>query len=348
MEDISVSKNKKRKSVKKKLDHKNQCLTTHTTNHNHTNDYKHRNSNASSLKTISIKLVPPTQEEYTQQINIANIEKSIDDLNNSDFSKITDDEIFSKLTTIFSFNYDNCAYMMPMQVPYYVVPENTLLYRIRTINSVMKQNEDLWFPPAKFITHMGRLNDINEPILYLTNNILTALKETRINAGQGFYLLFYKVTKPIKLVSISPSYGINSKYKEIEKIIGLFLTKEFSRFIPNNENNRYKVSNIIGKRFFDYRHLEFDGWLYPSAVSVNESCIAVDAEKCTQLLDFLFVATGKMETETDYTLEYPKILSAIKNKLFSITDLIQTGEINNYDSSKISEIRHILVEGLKK
>lgn len=196
-------------------------------------------------------------------------------------------------------------------------------------------------PPCKSYKKMGRLNDINEPILYIADKISTVLEETRINAGEEFYLLFYKVTKPINLINIYPSYGTDSKYKKVEKLIGTFLTKEFSRLVPNTENNRYKVSNVIGKFFFNYKYLGYDGWLYPSAVSENDKCIALDHRKCTELLDFLFVCNGKMETETDYTLENPKILNIKEDRLVSMVELVRTDEINNYDTNKISIISQI-------
>lgn len=295
----------------------------------------------SKPNTISLKIFPPTQEEYMKQIDISRIEKNIDELNNMDFLKVTDADIRQKLMNIFAFNYDNLAYMMPMQVPTYIIPENTLSFRVRTHDSLIEKNENLWFPPAKDIKRMGRLNDINEPILYIADKISTVLKETRITAGEEFYLLFYKVTKPINLINIYPSYGNDSKYKEVEKLIGTFLTREFSRLVPDTENNRYKVSNAIGKFFFDYKHLGYDGWLYPSAVSENEKCIALDHRKCTELLDFLFVCNGKMETETDYTLENPKILNIKEDRLVSMAELVRTGEINNYDTNKTSIISQI-------
>jgi hypothetical protein len=295
----------------------------------------------SKPNTISLKIFPPTQEEYMKQIGISRIEKSIDELSNMDFSKATDADIHQKLMNIFGFNYDNLAHMMPMQVPTCIIPENAILFRVRTHDSLIEKNEDMWFPPAKVIKRMGRLNDINEPILYIADKIFTALKETRINIGEEFYLLFYKVTKPINLISIYPAYGNDSKYKEVEKLVGTFLTREFSRLVPDTENNRYKVSNAIGKFFFDYKHLGYDGWLYPSAVSENEKCIALDHRKCTDLLEFLFVCNGKMETETDYTLENPKILNIQENRLVPLVELVRTGEINNYGTNKISIISQI-------
>jgi hypothetical protein len=295
----------------------------------------------SKPNTISLKIFPPTQEEYMRQTGISRIEKNIDELNNMDFSKATAADIHQKLMNIFAFSYDNLAYMMPMQAPTYIIPENTLLFRVRTHDSLMEKNEDLWFPPAKVIKKMGRLNDNNEPVLYIADKISTVLKETRINAGEEFYLLFYKVTKPISLINIYPSYGNDSKYKKVEELIGTFLTKEFSRLVPDTENNRYKVSNAIGNFFFDYKHLGYDGWLYPSAVSENEKCIALDHRKCTELLYFLFVANGKMETETDYTLENPKILNIKENRLVPMAELVRTGEINNYETNKISNISQI-------
>lgn len=109
----------------------------------------------SKPNTISLKIFPPTQEEYMKQIDISRIKKNIEELNNIDFSKATDADIRQKLMNIFAFNYDSLAYMMPMQAPTYIIPENTLLFRVRTHDSLIEKNEDLWFPPAKVIKKWG-------------------------------------------------------------------------------------------------------------------------------------------------------------------------------------------------
>lgn len=288
---------------------------------------------------ITIGMVPPIESMYLHQLEQK--EQLIERFINSDFKAISDDEIRSNLTVILSYDNGNGAYFMPMNVPTHEIPIDSLLFRIRTIDSSIKCEDDLWYPPSKYISKRGRLNDIHESVLYVTGDIGTALGEMRIEVGQEFYLLFYKVINTIGLIDIFPSQGINSKYKEVEGIVSTFLVDEFSTLVPDNGNERYRVSNMIGKFFYNYQKNELDGWRYPSAVRSGKKSIAIDSKKCKEKLKFLFIAKGKLETEINYTLEHPKVLYTLEDKLYLLSELVKTGDIEQYDVNMIKEINTI-------
>lgn len=285
---------------------------------------------------ITIGMVPPTETIYLQQLKEK--EDFIKQFTNCNFKTISDDEIRSNLIKILSYDNGNGAYFMPMNVPIHGIPTNSLLFRIRTIDSSIKCEDDLWYPPSKHISKRGRLNDINESILYAAEDIGTALGEMRIKVGQEFYLLFYKVINNIGLIDISPCKGISSQYKEIEEIVSTFLVNEFSTFVSDNENERYRVSNMIGKFFYSYQLHGLDGWIYPSAVRCGKKSIAIDVKKSKEKLEFLFIAKGKLETETSYTLEQSKVLNKLEDKLYLLSELVKTGDIERYDMKIIKEI----------
>ncbi|MFJ5768419.1 RES domain-containing protein [Psychrobacillus sp. NPDC093180] len=182
---------------------------------------------------------------------------------------------------------------MPMNIPFIEIPGNSLLYRIRTIDSSIKCESDLWYPPSEYISKRGRLNEKNEPVLYAAEDIGTALAEMRIEVGQEFYLLFFKVIDPIKLIDISHSKGINSQYKEVEEIVSSFLINEFSVLVTDEENARYRVSNLIGKFFYDYKCKNFDGWRYPSAVRSGEKSTVSILKNAKKKWNFFLLPKGR-------------------------------------------------------
>ncbi|WNR43671.1 RES domain-containing protein [Paenibacillus roseipurpureus] len=298
-----------------------------------------KNKSHKNISKITINMTPPSQSVYLHQLKEKH--ELIQELRNTDYSKITNDELRSKLTRILSYSNGNGAYFMPMNVPTHHIPLNSLLYRIRTIDSSIECNDDLWYPPSKNISRRGRLNDINEPVLYVAGDIGTTLGEMRIKVGQEFYLLFYKVKNPISLIDISSSSGMDSRYKKVEEMVGNFLIDEFSIIVPDNDNDRYKISNLIGKCFYNYQVYNLDGWIYPSAVRSGKKSIAIDALKCKEKLSFLFVAKGTLETETNFTLELPKVLNQEDDKLYLLSNLIETGDIEYYDSKALNDIETI-------
>ena len=294
---------------------------------------------SSMRKKITIGMDPPLQSMYLHQLKEK--KDTIKKLTSSDFKTISDDQIKSKLTKILFYDNGNGAYFLPMNIMTHEVPINSLLFRIRSIDSLIQCDDDLWYPPSKYIPKRGRLNEINEPVLYVAGDIGTALGEMRIKVGQEFFLLFYKVINPVKLIDISSSSGSNSNYKEIEELISNYLIDEFSTLVLDNENERYKVSNVIGKFFYEYKSKGLDGWRYPSAIRSGKKSIAIAAEKSKEKLHFLFIAKGKLETETNYTLEQPKILNKIEDKLYLLSELVKTEEIYQYDMNLVKDIETI-------
>jgi hypothetical protein len=123
----------------------------------------------------------------------------------------------------------------------------------------MKEENHAWNRPAKG-TEMGRLNDVNESVLYLAFYMETAIKETKIKNGDRFWIIVYDILEDINVVSIGGKTLGKDRKTALYNIIADFLKDEFTRNVSDGMEYEYKVSNHIGNFLYDYTHSELDGW----------------------------------------------------------------------------------------
>ncbi|WP_413479884.1 hypothetical protein [Carnobacterium maltaromaticum] len=300
--------------------------------------------------TITNKM--PTEKDYLNQINnrrkkIKQSEKKLINLSEKD---ATDENISSLLRNILAFDFGNGSHLIPGNSSYIKIKENQMLYRIRPQNTKMDSKSDAWYPPKECISYLGRLNDINESVLYVADEIETVLKECKIKTGDSFHLIVYKIITEISLIDISSIYLEGSQYPKVSFMVSDFLSTIFSLNVKEHENYKYKISNQIGKFFFPYSIHNFDGWSYPSAVIHNKKSIALNPESCDSKLRIAFVTNGKLVkegTEVKLIINSPKFINT-HNELVSL-NVKEFNNDKNYlnkmllemISNKIKNIEHI-------
>lgn len=99
---------------------------------------------------------------------------------------------------------------------------------------------ELWYPPAKSISKLGRLNEAGQPRLYAAQDGVTALLEMRPRAGDVFSLLVIKTREtvylPVTLLGLARSRNgatiknggsVEDYYDEIRKVL---TKRQYERF----------------------------------------------------------------------------------------------------------------------
>lgn len=298
--------------------------------------------------TISATSKMPTEEDYLKQIDdrqkkIKESEKKLLNLNESD---ATDEHIRSLLQDILSFDTGNGIFVTPSTCSISKVEANKFLFRIRHIDSKMETMTDAWYPPEKYISRLGRLNDINESVLYIADDIETAMMECRTRIGDRFHLIVYKTIQDINLIDITASYVPKTQYSKLSFLISDFLSTIFSLNVKENENYKYKISNQIGKFFFSYSMHNLDGWAYPSAVMENKKSIALNPKSCDKKLRISFVAQGHLKEKSLVVGSYKYLNSS--NELIRVNKTTGLNElITEFLSKHIKNTEEILKDTLE-
>lgn len=117
--------------------------------------------------------------------------------------------------------------------------KGSYLYRARKLsssnaNEIKKWNSnDYGAPPDKVITNYGRLNEIEESILYLCTNSLHTLKEIKYTSdtSEPVVISAFKIKEDFKSVRIDNDSGTNLEHsneeKEIQKLYLDFILELF-------------------------------------------------------------------------------------------------------------------------
>lgn len=66
----------------------------------------------------------------------------------------------------------------------------------------MQNEQDIWAPPETKVTKMGRLNQVNESVLYAAAQVTNAIYETSCNEGDLFFLMVYENIKQMRVSQI--------------------------------------------------------------------------------------------------------------------------------------------------
>lgn len=194
-----------------------------------------------------------------------------------------------------------------VDIPHAVIPmssslysRDTILFRVRKIASPEYQYtiQDFWEPPKEVI-RPGRLNQDGEQMLYCSvDNSRTALKEARINVGDTYIIIFYRVKDKISVNKI----GFDLR-TDILKIVNEFFGK--------SGEAAYKLSEKLAKMYkLDY----CDGWIYPSVLHEKGINICLDLSAKTKL-DLVAVHECKRLEESDKYLSILDINSGSVSRL---------------------------------
>jgi len=259
------------------------------------------------------------------KISINELTTKIETYRNFDFSKISDEDLFNEILNVLLIDVDGLkkAIMLPRFNSY---PKGTRFYRVRTISSEdnnvpldsMKVESDAWNPPEKFVTTIGRLNKINESLLY-TSPIepYIAIQEIKVPDNEKFSLIVYEAKKEIKVCMVGiwediPFLNENENLKM--RIMYNFLKDEFKRDVGIGTEYLYRASENITKVHFTFpRHMQ-DAWCYPSVAYQGAVNVCFQPEIAKELLNLVGVLICKVKrNEVGHEIKCIGIASGFNN-----------------------------------
>lgn len=154
----------------------------------------------------------------------------------------------------------------------------------------LSRMSDIWAKPAEMVTEWSRLNRPKQEILYLSNSPQIALKETKCVQDDVFMLLQYRFKrKPINVYQIH-DFQNSTLFSEEENLklhlIQRFLLSTFSKFIPDEENQYYKIPAVLYNHFI--KHKDIEAFIYPpvSFCKWPGFNVGVEGERVHNVLEF--------------------------------------------------------------
>jgi hypothetical protein len=251
---------------------------------------------------IKVKLKMPTASQYTSVFQKNKLEENLARLNNMDLKNASDDELKKAINDVISFKPDPSSghSIVNMMTSRRQINKDNSLYRVRACASdcfeIMNKEADAWNPPEKY-TKRGRLNERYESLLYLAEDMETAIKEMKIKNQQSFWLIVYDIKKDINVLSIGEPTDQLSEFTYIHNRIAEFLRNEFTREVLPGKEHEYRVSNIIGKFYYPYNIHNLDGWSYPSVANKGLSSLCLDPLVAKEKLTVKYAILYTMKDE---------------------------------------------------
>ena len=166
------------------------------------------------------------------------------------------------------------------------------LYRVRPLREgqVFHGISDIWCPPTELITKIGRVNDINDPMLYCALDQNTPVYECGIKEGDWFGMIQYSINHTA-VVNVSNVIGqddypgLTDKGRINLRIINQFIRTEFTKPVGLGTEYLYRASLKFCRDLFDVPNC--DGSLYPSVASFTEGYnLAIKPEAAEKKLRF--------------------------------------------------------------
>ncbi|WP_425754913.1 hypothetical protein ACPW7J_08045 [Ihubacter sp. rT4E-8] len=206
---------------------------------------------------------------------------------------------------------------------YSVFQKGTRFYRVRLLdnqtipNENLKDISDFWNPPVEYVRKYGRLNKPHESLLYTTFNPHTAIYEAHISTNELFVIFIYETKKDVKVPWIgSPTnyehHNItNPKAICNHEILKNFLIDEFTRKVPQGQEQLYRITEHIAKEYFVAP--ESVGWRYPSIKDNGADNICFSSNNLNQNLDLVGGIVGTL----------------CENEIFELEYVIKGGEVGN-------------------
>jgi hypothetical protein len=242
----------------------------------------------------TLRIEMPSANQYTEVFNDGTFQEKIDRLYSIDIKEAHIDTLRMAINDVFSYKPDPTAShsVVSMMSGWRQINKNGNLFRVRLsgndfIKTMIKES-DAWNPPIEYVKQ-GRLNFNNESLLYVAEDMETAIKEMKLKNEQGFWLIVYDIKNDLKVVTIAEQSTERSEFTTIHNKINGFLRKEFTRdVVPGNEYE-YKVSAIIAKFYYPYGLNNTIGWSYPSVADVGLSSICLEPNQAKEKLSVKYV-----------------------------------------------------------
>lgn len=286
----------------------------------------------------------PDSKLYMDQLNNPERTCAKKELEMANLVLETDTAILEKISKVIEYK-DDLWSTVTHSISCSSIDAGSILFRVRKIwdDSVRAESvKDLSYVPdeKKDLIRYGRLNDRKEQIMYLADSYITAMKESRLEKGDKFYLSIFVNKDDLKLVNIRQQLENNGKYGDVENKISEFLFSEFTKVVPEGQEYKYRISNLIAKYYYSYSVNDLDGWLYPSIARNKSSNIALDKKITDKKIKFVVSFHGEQISETDFTLENPLVKSIRSDTLIELKTVINTEEIKSFDLKDLELIKN--------
>lgn len=239
-------------------------------------------------------------------ITIPEIEEKISNFQKTDFKNISDIDLNTAIAEVMNIevNGQKMHIFLPQCCTYQTA---TRFYRMRIINP---QDWDqfstigaYWNPPEEYVTKPGRLNKVNESLLYTSLDYATPFSELKIQPNQTFALMVYEALEPIKMNIIGAHMTIPQADEDINRKYQLynnFLREEFTKEVQSGSEYYYRVSECIAKFYFDLPPRVFqDAWIYPSVASSGTYNVCFRPDIAKEVLKFVGVIISRMISSHD-------------------------------------------------
>lgn len=159
---------------------------------------------------------------------------------------------------------------------------NCIVYRVRKLDTDDNHNtlKDVWCPEPKYVTSLGRANDVGEAVFYGALDPKTAITETKIESGDKFSLAFFKLSSPnnyskSSIVIKESQATVNNP--TVLDLFGLelskFMVKEFTKDVLSSEKNKYLKTCAIAQILMELPNI--DSIIYPSVKNHDSINIAM-------------------------------------------------------------------------
>lgn len=193
-----------------------------------------------------------------------------------------------------------------------VIGEEFFAFRARRLSVPPDSVSELWYPPARLISRIGRANGVNEPVLYTSSNGVTAVSELRPEPGDAFCVMELGLRDPGRGLHLHElALAESSERRSTEESISVFhqtdrgrahlentenvakldrirqfMVDQFTRLVLPGNEHEYGVTLAIS-RF--HRNPGIDGLMYPS---VARNLTGTNAVFTAPVADRLFRPTN--------------------------------------------------------
>lgn len=228
-----------------------------------------------------------------------------------DVSRFDLDELYRELMFVVSTSSKDPTNLFETRLLVNVrtCPVGTVLWRARSIPAddhylplrTIQSDSDVWEPPAHVVFSPGRLNRVNESLLYTCLGVpMAAAHEIRLRAGERFALAKFVTTQPTKLVSIGLPFPTNGPpIDNADSLINEFMGRQFTRITNDRTDDVYHISNLVAKFNYNLPLEVQDGWLYFSAQCAGALNATFKLEPAHSKLELQGIAICSLDCEPE-------------------------------------------------
>ncbi|MDH1309904.1 RES family NAD+ phosphorylase [Acinetobacter baumannii] len=234
---------------------------------------------------------------FKSDLDIETIRKRIISFRERVYEGHLEGNIYEELISIFGVNFS-------VQVELREFPVDTVFYRARGIPlndtitplKMMSHVGDAWEPPSEYVKYPGRLNDINQSILYCCPyDPFLAIKEARASANNFVAIMKYKSIRNILVTALGDYENSNLPKDELTRLYYSFIDEEFAQDVKNGEENRYAITRAVAETFANFPNQ--DGWYYRSVLSSEKFNLAFLPGKHKDCLKLEGVMIGDLRSK---------------------------------------------------